>query len=105
MTEKIKGKTIKKGIEIVYNKTTGRITAWNMDENQQGNLRPKEGQELVVWDTEVPDGKTDSYFADVKNKKIKLNPDYVPPAPARDLAVEIDEIKEDVEGIKEILEA
>lgn len=79
-------------LEVLYDKATNEVRAWNADDSVQGNLKPKEGQEVVIWDIEPPDFESDVYYVDLDNKQIKGNPDYVPTEPFNAKA-EIDDLK------------
>ena len=89
-------------LEILYDVATKEVRAWNADDNVQGNLRPREGQEVVTWDIEPPAFKSDIYYVDLAYQAIVGNPDYVEPPPPRDLAAEIDDLKAKIEKQKKV---
>lgn len=79
-------------LEILYDIATKEVRAWNNDESAQGNFKPKEGQEVVIWDIDPPTFESDWYKVDLENQIIVGNPGYIPPEPF-DPRAEIDEIK------------
>ncbi len=80
-------------LEILYEVATKEVRAWNGDMFVKGNLKPREGQEVVIFDIDPPDFESDIYYVDLLNKQIIGNPNYIEPQPPRDLAAEVDEIK------------
>lgn len=95
-------------LEIVYDKDTKEVRAWCADSKEFGNFRPKEGQEVVIWDIPIPSFESQEYKVDVTSRTvIDGNPDYVAPISPRDLAtdidaqqVKIDELIVTLEGMK-----
>ena len=79
-------------LEILYDTQTKEVRAWNADMKVKGNLKPKEGQKVVIFPIDPPSFESDIYYVDLANKQIKGNPGYVPPAPFNARA-EIDDIK------------
>lgn len=68
-------------LEVLYEKETGIVRAWNADDSVQGNLLVKEGQEVVILPIDLPDFKSDIYYVDLDNQVIIGNPDYKPIPP------------------------
>lgn len=79
-------------LEILYDTATKEVRAWNADDSVQGNLKPKEGQEVVIFPIDPPTFESDVYFVDLANKKLVGNPDYIPVEPFNAKA-EIDDLK------------
>lgn len=80
-------------LEILYDIATKEVRAWNADMGVKGNLKPKEGQEVVILPIDPPDFESNVCYIDLKAEKVIPNPDYVEPEPPRDLVAEIDELK------------
>ena len=77
-------------LEVFYNESTNVVTAWR-SEGRQG-IRPlRDGEAKVMLDIKPPDGTANNYIYD--GAKLSLNPDYIKPEPARNLATEFDELK------------
>ena len=87
-------------LEILYDTATKEIRAWNADDKVQGNLKPKTGQEVVIFPIDPPSFNSDWYKVDLVNKQIVGNPDYVPVEPF-DVKAEIDKIKIEIKKLKE----
>ena len=80
-------------IEIRYIKNTGELTAWCGDPKQFGNLARNRPQEATaILDVDVPPKPINAYI--YNGITLVKNDDYTEPKPARDLAKEIDGIKE-----------
>ena len=89
-------------LEILYDKTTKEVRAWNADDAVQGNFKPKGGQEVVIWNIPIPSFDSGEYKVNVTNQTVvDGNPSYVEPEPPRDLATEIDEIKAEIKKLKD----
>lgn len=86
-------------LEVLYDKATNEVKAWNADDSVQGNLKPKEGQAVIIWNIDPPAFESDIYYVDLANKEIKGNPDYVPHVSFNPKA-EIDDLKERVENLE-----
>lgn len=66
-------------LEILYDKDTKEVRAWNADESVQGNLQPKAGQEVVIFPIDPPAFESGEYKVDLATQSIiDGNPDYVP---------------------------
>ncbi len=87
-------------LEVLYDIATKEVRAWNADMKVKGNLKPKEGQEVIILNSLPPDFESDIYFIDLTSKKIKGNPDYVPIEPFNP-RIEIDKLKAEIEKLKE----
>jgi len=85
-------------LEVIYDTTTGEVRAWNADTSVKGNLKPREGQKVVILDTNLPSFESDWYRVDFIKQEIIGNPNYksVPP---RNLLAELDELKAEVKKI------
>ncbi len=79
-------------LEILYDIATKEVRGWNADDKVQGNLIPKEGQEVVIFPISPPDFESDIYYVDLASKKIVGNPDYVPPV-AFNTEAEVSDLK------------
>lgn len=90
-------------LEVLYDVATREVRAWCGDERQFGNFKPKEGQAVVVLPVDPPTFESDWYKVDLENKKVVGNPDYIPSV-ARNLAVEMDSLKERVKAVEEKVE-
>lgn len=87
-------------LEILYDTTTKEVRAWNADMSVKGNLKPKEGQEVVIWDIPIPKFDSREYKVDEANQTVvDGNPDYVAPIPFNAKA-EIDKLRAEVEKLK-----
>lgn len=87
-------------LEVRYNSKTKAVTGWCSDPEQFGNLKRK-GHTVVILDITIPSKSCSAYLYDKANDTLVNNPDYVEPAPPRDLATELDSLKvrvEDLEG-------
>ena len=91
-----------KMLEVLYDTATKEVRAWNADMKVKGNLKPKEGQKVVILPIDPPI-ESGWYKVDLVNKQIVGNPDYVPIAP-RDLLAEIDELKARLDKITKVKE-
>ncbi len=85
--------------EVRYNTETKKLTAWCGDEKQFGNLA-RAGHTVVILDIPIPNKPLDAWLFD--GETLIPNPDYIEPEPARDLAAEIDELKAEIDNIKEL---
>jgi len=81
-------------LEVFYEKTTKILTAWR-SEGRQGSRLLLNGEAKVMIDMVAPAGTARDYILD--DGKLKLSLSYVLPKTPRDLATEIDELKERVE--------
>ena len=70
-------------LEVKYNIADNRILAWNGDMEVKGNLKPREGQAVVILPVDPPNFPSDVHYVDLVNRKVVGNPDYVPPQPIR----------------------
>ena len=87
-------------LEVLYDTTTKEVRAWNADMSVKGKLKPKEGQEVVIWDIPIPKFDSREYKVDEANQTVvDGNPDYVAPIPFNTRA-EIDELKEEIRLLK-----
>ncbi len=84
-------------LEVLYDKDTKEVRAWNGDMKVKGNLKPKAGQEVVILPIDPPDFESDWYKVD--GQKIAGNPDYIEPV-TMDFAVEIGKLKEEIRKLK-----
>ena len=82
---------------VRYNLKTGQLTGWA---NLKGDLPLREGEAVANLDITKPDTDDYEYFV-FNGKTLNDNPNKQPPLPTRDLAAEIDELKADVEKLKE----
>lgn len=64
-------------LEILYDIGTKEVRAWNADMEVKGNLKAKEGQEVVIFPIDPPNFLSDWYKVDLENQTIIGNPDYV----------------------------
>ncbi|MBA7672709.1 hypothetical protein ES703_80895 [subsurface metagenome] len=62
-------------LEVLYNIDTKEVRAWNADMSVKGNLKPKEGQKVVILPVDPPAFESDIYYVDFKAKKVVGNPD------------------------------
>lgn len=76
-------------LEVLYDKDTKEVRAWNGDDKVQGNFKPKAGQGVIILPIDPPNFESDWYK--VEGKKIVGNPDYIKPV-VRDLEAEIDDL-------------
>jgi len=83
-------------LEILYDTATKEVRAWNADMRVKGNLKPKEGQEVVIWDIDPPAFDSDAWFVDLANKQVVGNISPEPFSP-RD---EIDKLKARMDKIE-----
>ena len=83
-------------LEIRYNKTTKELTGWWAD--RQGNhdvkLKNRPDEKMALLDIPIPSKPSDAWLCD--GKKLTANPDYVEPAPPRNLLAEIDELRAEI---------
>ena len=86
-------------LEILYDKATKGIRAWNADGEVLGNLKPKEGQEVVILPIDPPDFESDVYYVDLLNKKVIGNLSYAPTVPF-DPKAEINCLKARIEKLE-----
>lgn len=86
-------------LEVLYDIATEEVRAWNADDSVQGNLTPKEGQEVIIFPINPPDFESDIYYVDLVNEVIVGNPEYVPTAPFNP-KTEIDDLKARVETLE-----
>ena len=78
-------------LEVLYSVSTGRVKAWNADDKVQGNLKPREGEAVVIIPVGIPP-QSDFYTVDLVNKTVLPNPLYKPLI-VRDIPKEVDAIK------------
>ena len=80
-------------LEIRYRIDTGKITASAYSpELTGGHLEPKDGEGIAVFDMFTPE-TIEAWLYDKVSQSLIPNPDYVEPAPPRDLKAEIDGLK------------
>lgn len=87
-------------LEVLYDTTTKEVRAWNADMKVKGNLKPKEGQKVVILPIDPPAFESDWYKIDLVNKQVAGNPAYIEPDPPRDLPAEMDKLLSDFETLK-----
>lgn len=86
-------------LEIRYLIATGELTAWNGDEKTFGRLdRGRATEEITIVDAPIPDEELRAWLFD--GDKLIPNPNYVEPKPPRDLAQEIDTLRNENTEIK-----
>lgn len=64
-------------LEILHDIETLEVRAWNADDSVQGNLKPKTGQEVVIWDIGIPDSPRCSFTVDLANQQLIPDPDCI----------------------------
>lgn len=79
-------------LEIIYDKLTKQIKAWNSDTKSLNSYKLKEDESRVILDIDPPNLQTDWYIFDEVKQSISGNPDYIF-TPPRDPFAEIDDIK------------
>ncbi len=89
-------------LEVLYDIATNEVRAWNADMKVKGNLKLKEGQEVVILPIDPPDFGSDIYYVDLQKQTVIGNPDYIEPEPVRDDSAEIDKLWEEVRKLKEV---
>lgn len=90
-------------LEVLYDIATKEVRAWNADMSVKGHFKPKDGQRVYTFPIDPPDFESDIYYVDFKAKKVIGNPDYKPPAPPRDLAAEVNKIKDRIIMLDDIV--
>ena len=69
-------------LEILYDKATKEVRAWNAADKVQGNLKPKEGQEVIIFPISPPSFGSGEYKVEEANQTIvDGNPSYKPKPP------------------------
>ena len=82
-------------LEVLYDKITKQVRAWNADMSVQGNFTPKPEEAVVILDTAPPTFKSDVYYVDLNNQVIVGNLDYLAKVAYQDqLAAEFNEAHE-----------
>lgn len=66
-------------LEVLYDIATKEVRAWNADMKVKDNLKPKEGQEVVILPIDPPTFESDWYKVDLDNQQIVGNPDWIDP--------------------------
>lgn len=84
-------------LELRYNNLSKAVTGWCGDEKQFGNLE-RDGHTVVKLDIPIPDKPAPAWLCD--GKKLIPNPDYTEPEPPRDLAAELDVLKDKVKELE-----
>jgi len=87
-------------VEVVYDIVTKKVRGWCGDEEEFGNFNLATNEEVVILPIDIPNLETDIYFVDLKSKELMGNPEYIAPKPLRDLFVEVDQIKLDIQAIQ-----
>lgn len=80
-------------LEVRYNKATGEVTGWwaMRHGNHKAKLKNKPDDVIIMLDIPAPDKSITAYL--FNGDKLIANPNYVEPAPPRDLKAEIDELR------------
>ena len=90
-------------LEIRYNTDDKRVTAWRGNPKRFGNLdRDRPEGAIIVLDIPLPEKNCTAYLYDEATRALTLNPNYVEPEPPRDPLAEIDELKAEIEKLKEV---
>ena len=86
-------------LKIRYNLETGLLSGWTDIEAEFGDLQPREREDVAVLDIIKPDVSDYEELAFIKDG---LAPSGKKPLqPVRDLATEIDELRAEIEKLKE----
>lgn len=86
-------------LKIRYENLTGQITGWRGDLTRAMDKRT--GQKIVELDVSVPSKPMETLLFDNVNKKLIPNPNYIEPIPPRDALAEIDELRVEINTLKE----
>ena len=87
-------------LEIRYNTQTKKVTGWwgNRHGNHRTKLKNRPWDAIVMLGIPIPDKPLEAWLYD--GKTLIPNPDYVEPEPPRDLIAEIDNLKAEIEILK-----
>ncbi len=90
-------------LEIRYDKTTNLITGWwgSRFGNEEIKLKNRSDEAIAMLDISIPDKPLGAWLYDEVTQSLTPNPAYIPPEPARDLAAEIDKLKDEVKALKD----
>ena len=90
-------------LKIRYNIITGQLTAWRFAKDGEKFLKIDRGwdiEAITTLDISIPDKPPMAWLYD--GQKLIPNPDYVEPAPPRNLLAEIDDLKVKIKALEEI---
>ena len=87
-------------LEIRYNKLTKELTGWwaSRHGNHDVKLKNRPGEKMAVLDVPIPDKPLGAWLFD--KGKLTPNPGYVESEPPRDLEAEIDELRAEIEELR-----
>lgn len=87
-------------LEVRYNIRTKEVTGWwgNRHGDHHAKLRNRLWDAIVMLDIPIPDKLPEAWLCD--GKALIPNPSYIEPPPPRDLASEIDDLKAEVDILK-----
>ena len=81
-------------LEIRYIKTNGKVTAWCANKSRFGKLdRGRSEETTTILDIPIPDKPLKAWLYNNGTQSLVANPDYIKPAPPKDFAAEIDELR------------
>lgn len=87
-------------LEIRYIIETKQLTGWCGDLEQFGKLdRNRPTEAVVILDIPIPDKPVEAWLFD--GSKLIPNPDYIEPEPPFDAKAEIDELRAEIDKLKE----
>ena len=89
-------------LEIRYNIQTKEVTGWwgNRHGNHHAKLKNRLWDAMVMLDIPIPDKPPEAWLYDEGTQSLVPNPNYVEPKPPRDLLVEIDELRAEIDVLK-----
>ena len=87
-------------LEVRFNPTTRKLTGWwgNRHGNHDVKLKSRPDERIVLLDIPIPDKPLGAWLCD--GKKLTLKPEYVEPRPPRNLLAEMDELRAEIEELR-----